>query len=65
MKTPAYYKSKPNDIDRSLLTIIPDAPRVPQQGMPPGYDWKMLAEDAMLTNQTNVTETLAKLCYKN
>lgn len=55
MKTPAYYKSKPNDIDRSLLTVIPEAPRVPQQGLPPGYDWNMFVEDAMFTNP-NVTE---------
>lgn len=55
MKTPAYYKAKPNDIDRSLLTVIPDAPRVPQQGLPPGYDWNMLIEDGMFANP-NVTK---------
>ncbi|KAJ6640937.1 hypothetical protein Bhyg_05870, partial [Pseudolycoriella hygida] len=53
MKTPNYYKAKPNDIDRSLLTVIPEAPRVPQQGLPPGYDWNMLAEDSNLTNPNN------------
>lgn len=59
MKTAAHYKAKPNDIDRSLLTVIPEAPRVPQQGLPPGYDWNMLAEDAMFTNP-NVTKLSAK-----
>ncbi|XP_037035918.1 uncharacterized protein LOC119074076 isoform X3 [Bradysia coprophila] len=53
MKTPAHYKAKPNDIDRSLLTVIPEAPRVPQQGMPPGYDWNMLSEDASFPHQNN------------
>lgn len=61
MKTPAYYKAKPNDIDRSLLTVIPEAPRVPQQGLHPGYDWNMLADD---TNQTNVTKLQYKRKFK-
>lgn len=50
MKTPAYYKNKPNDIDRSLLTNVPDAPRVPQPGLPTGYDWTMFGDD---TNRQN------------
>lgn len=50
MKTAAQYKAKPSDLDRSLLTVIPEAPRVPQQGLPPGYDWQMMSEDAMFSN---------------
>lgn len=53
MKTPAYYKSKPNDIDRSLLTNVPDAPRVPQPGLPTGYDWTMFGDDS--NRQSNVS----------
>ena len=60
MKTPAYYKTKPNDIDRSLLTVIPDAPRVPQDGLPPGYDWNMLGEDAGKLSETNVSKTISR-----
>lgn len=44
MKTATYYKNKPSDIDRSLLTVVPDAPRVPQQGLPASYDWSMFTE---------------------
>lgn len=43
-KTAAYYKSKPNDLDRSLLTIIPEAPRIAQQGFPPNFDWSFITE---------------------
>ena len=42
--TPAYYKKSKNsdDLDRSLLTFIPDAPRISEQGFPPNFDWKFL-----------------------
>lgn len=42
--TPAYYKKSKNseDIDRSLLTNVPDAPRIAEQGFPPNFDWKFL-----------------------
>lgn len=41
---PAFYKkNKPtDDIDRSLLVVVPDAPRIAEQGFPPGFDWKFL-----------------------
>lgn len=29
-------------MDRSLLTTIPDAPRIAEQGFPPNFDWKFL-----------------------
>lgn len=64
MKTPAYYKNKPNDIDRSLLTIVPDAPRVPQQGLPAGYDWNMFGDDSTKQLQTNVKTNLNIVIFK-
>lgn len=42
MKNAAYYKHKPHDIDRSLLTIVPEAPRVPQENHP---DWSALVDE--------------------
>lgn len=44
MKTAAHYKQKPNDIDRSQLTVVPDAPRVPQPGLPATYDWSLFGD---------------------
>lgn len=43
-RTPAYYKKSKNseDIDRGLLTVIPDAPRVAEQGFPPHFSWDSL-----------------------
>ncbi|XP_053673512.1 uncharacterized protein LOC128723771 [Anopheles nili] len=40
-KPAEYYKNKPADIDRSLLTVIPEAPRISQQGFPAYFDWAM------------------------
>lgn len=54
MKTATYYKNKPNDIDRSLLTVVPDAPRVPQQGLPASYDWSMFTDEANKDTPLNV-----------
>ena len=45
MKTASHYRSKPNDLDRTLLTVIPDAPRVPFPGLPAIYDWNMFHDE--------------------
>lgn len=29
-------------MDRSLLVVVPDAPRIAEQGFPPSFDWKFL-----------------------
>uniref|UniRef100_A0A336LY16 CSON004016 protein n=1 Tax=Culicoides sonorensis TaxID=179676 RepID=A0A336LY16_CULSO len=46
MRHPAYYRSKPNEVDKTLLHVIPEAPRVPRK--PPSFDWSMFfnADDA-------------------
>ncbi|XP_052562965.1 uncharacterized protein LOC120418960 isoform X2 [Culex pipiens pallens] len=44
-KPAEYYKNKPSEIDRSLLTVIPEAPRVSQQGFPAYFDWAMFTID--------------------
>uniref|UniRef100_A0A182NBZ6 Uncharacterized protein n=1 Tax=Anopheles dirus TaxID=7168 RepID=A0A182NBZ6_9DIPT len=40
-KPAEYYKNKSGDIDRSLLSVIPEAPRISQQGFPAYFDWAM------------------------
>uniref|UniRef100_A0A182KDM6 ANK_REP_REGION domain-containing protein n=1 Tax=Anopheles christyi TaxID=43041 RepID=A0A182KDM6_9DIPT len=40
-KAAEHYKNKPGDIDRSLLAVIPEAPRISQQGFPAYFDWAM------------------------
>uniref|UniRef100_A0A182Q729 Uncharacterized protein n=1 Tax=Anopheles farauti TaxID=69004 RepID=A0A182Q729_9DIPT len=40
-KPAEYYKNKSGDIDRSLLSVIPEAPRISQQGFPSYFDWAM------------------------
>ncbi|XP_050072303.1 uncharacterized protein LOC126560386 [Anopheles maculipalpis] len=40
-KAAEHYKNKPSDIDRSLLSVIPEAPRISQQGFPAYFDWAM------------------------
>ncbi|ETN58624.1 hypothetical protein AND_009781 [Anopheles darlingi] len=47
-KPAEYYKNKPSDIDRSLLSVVPEAPRISQQGFPAYFDWGMftLEEDS-------------------
>lgn len=44
-KAAEYYKNRPNEIDRSLLTVIPEAPRISQQGFPACFDWTMFTLD--------------------
>lgn len=46
MKTANYYRNKPNELNKSLLTVIPESPRVPQSGLPPIYNWAMFDEEA-------------------
>lgn len=29
-------------MDRSFLIVVPDAPRISEQGFPPSFDWKFL-----------------------
>ncbi|XP_070506432.1 uncharacterized protein [Chironomus tepperi] len=43
-RTPAFYKKAKNseDIDRGLLTVIPDAPRIAEQGFPSHFSWDNL-----------------------
>lgn len=54
IKTPTYYKNKPSDIDRSLLTVIPDCPRIPQPGPPIGFDWSLFSDEAFRQTSNNV-----------
>lgn len=41
MKSTNYYKTHGFELEKSLLTVIPDAPRVPHSGLPAGCDWNM------------------------
>ncbi|XP_038210051.1 uncharacterized protein LOC119830933 [Zerene cesonia] len=44
-KTPAYYINRPQEIDKNLLKVLPDAPRTPSSAYPPSWDWKILDTD--------------------
>lgn len=54
MKMAAHYKNRPSEIDRSLLTVIPDAPRIAQPVVPNSYDWSILDENRSNSNSINV-----------
>ncbi|XP_068633524.1 uncharacterized protein [Battus philenor] len=41
-KSPAYYKNRPQEIDKNALKILPDAPRTPSSAYPASWDWKLL-----------------------
>ncbi|XP_031620870.1 uncharacterized protein LOC116339242 isoform X2 [Contarinia nasturtii] len=45
MKTANYYRNKSSELNKSLLTVIPESPRVSQSGLPPNYDWAMFDEE--------------------
>lgn len=47
-KAPGYYKTKPSELERALLTVIPEAPRVPSKTFPSGWDWGILSGAALL-----------------
>ncbi|XP_017475922.1 PREDICTED: uncharacterized protein LOC108366126 isoform X2 [Rhagoletis zephyria] len=42
MKSPTYYRHKPNDIERAFLVYVPEAPRVSPDV---ATDWEALSED--------------------
>ncbi|XP_063697910.1 uncharacterized protein LOC134828816 [Culicoides brevitarsis] len=57
MRHPAYYRSKPHEVDKSLLHVIPEAPRVPKK--PPSFDWSMFFdEDAANNNEPRLVQSL-------
>ncbi|XP_065081265.1 uncharacterized protein LOC135703850 [Ochlerotatus camptorhynchus] len=58
-KAAEYYKNRPNEIDRSLLTVIPEAPRISQQGFPAFFDWTMFTLDED-TDDSNGSQTRMK-----
>lgn len=49
MKTANYYKTRGYELDKSMLRIVPDAPRVPFSGLPPNYDWNMFDSNNVAT----------------
>lgn len=50
LKLASYYKTKPSDIDRSLLTLIPEAPRIPQSRIDGNFDWSCIGEELVKAN---------------
>lgn len=61
MKTANYYRNKPNELNKSFLTVIPDAPRVPQPGLPPSYDWAMFDGGTDFQSNKNVCVSFSKI----
>lgn len=55
MKTASFYRSKPSELDKSLLHVIPDAPRVPHSSVPPHFDWSMFEEEG--------SQRLSNVCF--
>ncbi|KOC65528.1 Dynein heavy chain-like protein [Habropoda laboriosa] len=55
-KAPAFYKNRPSDIDQSLLTVIPEAPRVSGTAYPKHWDWRILeAEESISRGMKKVS----------
>lgn len=48
MRHPAYYRSKPHEVDKTLLHVVPEAPRVPKK--PPTFDWSMFFDEDAANN---------------
>ncbi|XP_055381863.1 uncharacterized protein LOC129612342 [Condylostylus longicornis] len=42
MKTPAYYKTKPQELEKSFLLVLPSAPRIQRNQV---VDWGILEDD--------------------
>ncbi|RVE49490.1 hypothetical protein evm_005831 [Chilo suppressalis] len=53
-KTPAYYKNRPQEIDKNILKTLPEAPRTASSAYPTSWDWKLLD-----------TEVIAELSKKS
>ncbi|VEN60307.1 unnamed protein product, partial [Callosobruchus maculatus] len=49
-KTAAYYKTRHNELDSKLLSMIPDCPRSAKESFAASFDWSMLAPGAALIN---------------
>ncbi|XP_049873581.1 uncharacterized protein LOC126372085 [Pectinophora gossypiella] len=41
-RTPGYYVNRPQEIDKSVFSTLPDAPRTPSSAYPASWDWKLL-----------------------
>lgn len=48
-KAAAFYKNRPSDIDQSLLTVLPEAPRVSRPSYPKHWDWRILEAEESLS----------------
>ncbi|XP_072949091.1 uncharacterized protein [Epargyreus clarus] len=44
-KTPGYYVNRSQEIDKSLLKTLPEAPRTPSSVYPSSWDWKLLSTE--------------------
>lgn len=64
MKTANFYKSRPSELDKSLLTVIPDAPRVPQPSLQSNYDWSIF-NDKSSQNSSNSNVSHKTLAVKS
>lgn len=53
MKSPSFYRHKPNELERSFLNYVPEAPRVLPMSVP---DWEALNDSqgsAKVTMESN------------
>lgn len=54
MKSPGYYRGKSSELDRSLLHVVPEAPRVSKRGPPQSFDWNMFFDNDSANNVQNI-----------
>lgn len=54
MRSPSFYRHKPNELERSFLTYIPDAPRVLPVSVP---DWEALSGDSQGSARVSFKDT--------
>ncbi|XP_076180840.1 uncharacterized protein LOC143153464 isoform X2 [Ptiloglossa arizonensis] len=55
-KAAAFYKNRPSDVDQSLLSVIPEAPRVSKPSYPKHWDWRILeAEESVSRGMKKVS----------
>lgn len=42
MKSAGFYKTRPGDIDKALINVVPEAPRTASLTYPSSWDWDLL-----------------------
>ncbi|GAB0094568.1 uncharacterized protein DMENIID0001_098860 [Sergentomyia squamirostris] len=54
MKAAEYYKQRPTEVDKSLLTVVPEAPRIGQTTVS-DFDWTLITDPSKWAGQTRAS----------